>query len=102
MGEDVKGWCWRIALQASSGADASLGALAQLDQRSAMADLSCPALVAIGGQDGVVVPEIGRYAAGCLPNAELVEFEDCGHAVFLEDAERYHGALLEFLAGAAS
>ncbi len=99
VGETVKGWCWRIALQASSGADASLGALAQLDQRSAMAGLSCPALVAVGGQDGVVVPEIGRHAAGCLPNAELIEFEGCGHAVFLEDADRYHGALLDFLAG---
>ena len=102
VGEDVKGWCWRIALQASSGADASLGALAQLDQRSAMAELSCPALVATGGQDGVVAPAIGRYAAGSLPSAELVEFEDCGHAVFLEDADRYHGALLDFLAGVAS
>ena len=102
VGVDVKDWCWRIALQASSAADASLGALAQLDQRSAMANLSCPALVAIGGQDGVVVPDIGRYAAGCLPNAELIEFEDCGHAVFLEDADRYHGALLDFLAGVAS
>ena len=102
VGEDVKDWCWRIALQASTGADASLGALAQLDQRTAMADFSCPALVAIGGQDGVVAPEIGRHAAGCLANAELVEFEDCGHAVFLEDAERYHGVLLDFLAGAAS
>ena len=99
VGDDVKDWCWRIALQASSGADASLGALAQLDQRDGMAGLACPALVAVGGQDGVVVPEIGRYAAGCLPNAELVDFEDCGHAVFLEDANRYHGALLDFLGG---
>ena len=99
VGEDVKGSCWRIALQASTAADASLGALAQLDQRDGMAGLSCPALVAVGGQDGVVAPEIGRYAAQCLPNAELVEFEDCGHAVFLEDADRYHGVLLDFLGG---
>ena len=102
VGTDVKDWCWRIALQASSGADAALGALAQLDQRSAMANLPCPALVAVGGQDGVVAPEIGRYAAGCLANAVLVEFEDSGHAVFLEDADRYHGALLDFLTGLAS
>ena len=100
VGEDVKDWCWRIALQASSGADASLGALAQLDQRDAPWRASpVRPWLPIGGQDGVVVPEIGRYAAGCLPNAELVEFEDCGHAVFLEDADRYHGALLDFLGG---
>ena len=97
LGADVKDWCWRIALQASSAADASLGALAGLDQRGAMAGLSCPALVAIGGRDGVVAPEIGRYAAQCLPNADLMEFDDCGHAVFLEDADRYHAALLDFL-----
>ena len=101
-GEAVKDWCWRIALQASPGADASLADLAQLDQREDLARLSCPALVAVGTEDGVVAPDIGRAAAKCLANSELVEFEGCGHGVFLEDPEKYHQALLDFLGGIGS
>ena len=101
-GEAVKDWCWRIALQASPGADASLADLAQLDQREDLARLSCPALVAVGAEDGVVPPGIGRDAAQRLRNAELLGFDGCGHAVFLEDAERYHSALLDFLGGIGS
>ena len=98
-GEAVKDWCWRIALQASPGADASLADLAQLDQREDMARLTCPALVAVGVEDGVVSPGISRDAAQRLRQAELLEFKGCGHAVFLEDPERYHSALLNFLGG---
>lgn len=101
-GEAVKDWCWRIALQASPGADASLADLAQLDQREDLARLSCPALVAVGAQDGLVAPGIGRDAAQRLSQAQLLEFEGCGHAVFLEDPERYHSALLDFLGGIGS
>ncbi len=97
VGDATKDWCWRMALQASPGADASLGALAQLDQRQAMATLRCPVLVIVGGQDAVVAPDIGRDAAQRLANAELLEFEDCGHGPFLERPDRYHSALLNFL-----
>lgn len=96
-GEAVKDWCWRIALQASPGADASLADLAQLDQRRDMALLTCPALVTVGAQDGVVAPDISRAAAKCMANSQLVEFAGCGHGVFLEDPEGYHQALLNFL-----
>ena len=99
VGADIKDWCWRIALQASPGADASLAALAHLDQRAIMTEpaLRCPALVVVGGQDAVAPADIGREAAKRLPDAELLEFADCGHGVFLEDPDGYHAALLNFL-----
>lgn len=97
VGDDVKHWCWQIALQASPGADASLGALATLDQRAAMARIDAPALVVIGANDGVVAPDIQRFAARQLPNAEATEPPDCGHAPFLEDPVTYHDALLRFI-----
>ncbi len=97
VSDDVKHWCWQIALQASPGADASLGALATLDQRAAMARIDAPALVVVGGNDGVVAPDIERFAARQLRNAELLEMADCGHAPFLEDAVVYHDALLRFV-----
>ncbi len=98
VGEAVKQRCWQIALQASPAADASLGALADLDQRRTITGLDCPALVLAGAADGVVPASIGRFAAAALPNAEFVEFADCGHAAFLEDPDGYHSALLDFLA----
>ena len=97
VGEAVKHRCWQIALQASPAADASLGALAVLDQRQGMAGLDCPALVVTGVEDGVVPADIARFAASTLPDAELVEFEGCGHAPFLENREGYHTALIDFL-----
>jgi pimeloyl-[acyl-carrier protein] methyl ester esterase len=98
VGEDVKEWAWEIALQAGPAADASLGALASLDQREAMAQIQVPALVVVGGQDGVAPADIGRFAAQCLPNSRLVEMADCGHGPFLEDSGTYHAELLGFLA----
>ena len=97
VSDAVKQRCWQIALQASPAADASLGALADLDQRHGMAGLDCPALVVAGAADGVVPADIGRFAANTLPDAKLVVFDGCGHAPFLEDAEGYHAALLDFL-----
>lgn len=97
-GPDVKHWCWQIALEAGPAADASLGALATLDQRHLLPRIDVPALVVVGGRDGVVVPDIGRQAAAHLPRAELLELADCGHAPFLEDPETYHRALLDFVA----
>ena len=94
--EDVKHVAWQIALQASPAADAALGALAHIDQRDALASISCPSLFVVGTQDGVVPADIGRFAAQHAPNGTLVEL-DCGHAPFLEQPEAYHTAVLEFL-----
>lgn len=96
VGEDVKQRCWQIALEASPGADASLAALAGLDQRASLPRLGAPSLVVIGARDGVVPPDIGRTAAALLPNAALCEL-DCGHAPFLECPDAYHSALFELL-----
>ena len=97
VGAPVKDWCWRLALDASPCADASLAALATLDQRRALANIAAPALVIVGGRDGVVEPGIGRAAANLLPNATLIEMSACGHAPFLEDRTAYHRALLDWL-----
>jgi pimeloyl-ACP methyl ester carboxylesterase len=40
---------------------------------------------------------LGKRAAERIPGAELVEFEDLGHSPQVQDSERYHGALLEWL-----
>jgi non-heme chloroperoxidase len=96
VGAELKRRCLQIALEASPGADASLAALAQLDQRAQLPKLAAPALVVVGARDAVVSPEVGRAAAKLLPNATLLEL-DCGHAPFLELPDAYHAALFELL-----
>ncbi len=44
-------------------------------------------------------PELGRRVAKEIPDAKLIEIEDCGHIPHLEAPEKFHSALLEFLAG---
>ena len=97
VGETTKAWFWQIAMQASPAADASLAALAQVDQRAALAGLQVPVLVFMGDADGVVAPDIGRYAAELAAEGRLVSLPGCGHVPFLEDPESYHGELLRFL-----
>lgn len=43
-------------------------------------------------------PELGRRTAAAIPDAELVLFDDLGHAPQIEDPDRFHRALLEALA----
>ena len=99
VGEAVKTWCWHLALQESPAGDAALLDLARIDQREIMGDLSCPALIIHGAEDGVVPIEIGRYAAEQLQKGAIHEISDCGHAPFLEAPDEYHGALMSFLEG---
>jgi pimeloyl-ACP methyl ester carboxylesterase len=40
---------------------------------------------------------LGKETAKKIPGAELVEFEDLGHAPQIQDSERYHAALFEWL-----
>ena len=99
VSEVTKTWVHNIALQASPGADASLAALANIDQRSIMKALDVPALVIFGDSDGVVDPAIGAFAADLLPQGRLVNMPGCGHAPFLEKPADYLATLLEYLRG---
>ena len=42
-------------------------------------------------------PELGRKVVKQIPNAKLVEIEQCGHISHFEQPEKFHRGLLEFL-----
>ncbi|MGA1371493.1 MAG: alpha/beta fold hydrolase [Pseudomonadales bacterium] len=86
-----------LALEAGPAADASLGALAEIDQRAILRELDVPALVITGDQDAVVPPGIAAFAADLLPRGELVVMPGCGHAPFAEDRAGYLAHLHRFL-----
>lgn len=77
--------------------------------------LNVPVLLAIGQLDRTVFgrrfappaavkdlgnfPQLGKDAQRRIPGAKLVEFDDVGHVPHLEAPERFHAAVLQFLAG---
>ncbi len=79
-----------------------------------LSKLSVPTLLAIGQSDHTVFgrrfapPEavkslgnfaqLGKLAQAQIPGAQLVEFEGVGHVPHMEVPERFHAAVLEFLA----
>jgi pimeloyl-ACP methyl ester carboxylesterase len=76
--------------------------------------LTVPVLLAIGQLDRTVFgrrfappeavknlgyfPQLGKDAQKRIPGARLVEFENVGHVPHLEAPERFHAAVLDFLA----
>jgi len=102
VGDIVKEHAFELALQAGPAADASLGALATLDQRDIMQKLNVPALVITGDQDGVVPPGIAEFASKLLPQGKLAVMQGCGHAPFIEDRATYTNLLHGFLKGVAA
>lgn len=97
VGANVETWFWNIFLQASPHAGATLGELADLDQRAALLAIDVPVLSIFGSADGFVAPPICRWIGDNHPRARNVEFEGVGHAPFIEIRDDYLASLLEFV-----
>jgi len=93
----VEQWLWSIFMQTAPIADTALAQLDTLDQRAALAALDVPVLSIVGARDAIVAPDIGRAAAAIAKRGKVAEFEQSGHAPFLEEGPRYREVLLEFV-----
>nr|WP_198148649.1 alpha/beta hydrolase [Sphingomonas sp. Y57] len=66
------------------------------DYRPMIADYDVPTLICSGERSAQ--PRSGAlYLRDRLPQGELLTFEDCGHCLFWEDAERFNTELLSFV-----
>ena len=97
VGANVEHWFWQIFLGASPLAGATLGELAELDQRDKLLGLDMPILSLFGSEDGFVAPPICRWVVDNHPRARGIEFAGVGHAPFLEERDAYLQSLLNFL-----
>jgi pimeloyl-[acyl-carrier protein] methyl ester esterase len=97
VGPAVEDWMWSIFMQSGPSVDASLLALAGVDQREMLRALNVPVLSIVGTADTFVPPEIGEAAASLAKDGTALRFEGCGHAPFLEDFARYTQALDSFV-----
>ena len=89
-------WLLEMFLDASPRACETLAELSSLDQRQKLAELSVPALVMVGAQDAVVDPNVCRSVQDFHTQTTTIEFENSGHAPFVEEKDKYNETLLEF------
>jgi pimeloyl-ACP methyl ester carboxylesterase len=68
------------------------------DLRPELPRITAPTLVITGEQDFICGPVCSREIADGVDGADLVLLEDCGHVVFVEQPERFAGAVASFLA----
>ena len=59
--------------------------------------VTAPALIVAGDKDAFCPPAAARQLHLCLPNSKLLVIEDCGHFVWLEQAEVFDAQVPEFL-----
>jgi pimeloyl-ACP methyl ester carboxylesterase len=69
------------------------------DVRSRLSEISVPALVVVGEQDGMTPPHLGRELCDGLPHASLRVIEGAGHMVPIERPEEYNNVVREFFEG---
>ena len=72
------------------------GNLLEWDRTDRLGQIMTPTLITVGEFDEVH-PSCARTLHAGIPGSELQIFPGCGHAVHLEDHERYRDVLLNFL-----
>lgn len=76
---------------------AACESLAALDLRASVATLQIPTLILVGAQDEATPPPMARELAALLPNAHLIELDDCAHVPQLQAPDRVVEAMRGFL-----
>ena len=75
----------------------SIASLRKTDLRSRLKDIHVPALGVYGRVDRIVDPGQGEVLVQWAPLAEIRYFEHSGHFPMLDEPERFHQTLYEFL-----
>lgn len=74
------------------------GSLTAEDFRAALPGFDLPTLITHGAHSQLYHPDVGKDLAARLPGAQRVLFEHSGHALHLEEPERFNDALIQFVA----
>ncbi|MFT3794863.1 alpha/beta fold hydrolase [Flavobacterium sp.] len=93
----IGGWLNNINLQASSyAAEQCLLLLRDADLRPDMAKIKVPTALFYGKKDKIVPFELAEVLHQGIKKSKIVVFENSGHALFLEEMEKFNNELLQF------
>jgi pimeloyl-ACP methyl ester carboxylesterase len=72
-------------------------AMSTQDYRPVLPTISVPCLLTYGMESNYYPPENYEYMQKQLPDARVVAFAGCGHALHIQDPELFNSTVLEFL-----
>jgi len=72
-------------------------AMGRVDSRELLAVIFCPALIVCGRQDQIAPQELSEEMAECIPGADLVLLDECGHMSPLERPDSVTAAMQSWL-----
>jgi pimeloyl-ACP methyl ester carboxylesterase len=75
----------------------SIGTLRQTDLRPRMSEVQVPVLGIYGKKDIIVDPKQAKVLKECLPTSQIAWFEQSGHFPMMDESERFHETVREFL-----
>lgn len=93
----ISSWLNGIGISSSSHAMAqSLIALRDTDLRDDLAKITIPTLIMHGKKDKICSFEMAEQMKASIINSHLIPFENSGHALFLEETEKFNEELIKF------
>src|SRR5690606_822839 len=97
ISRNVVKWLENINLQAWPYAiTQSITALRDLDLRPSLSKIKIPTVVFNGVHDKLCSIELAEQLQKGISNSYLVRFENSGHALFVEEAEKFNNELAAF------
>ena len=93
----IGAWLGVINLQASGYAVLQmLAVLRDADETDNLKAVTVPTLILQGRLDNIVSYQMAEQLNKAIPNSKLVPFEKSGHALFVEEADKFNKELIDF------
>jgi pimeloyl-ACP methyl ester carboxylesterase len=97
LNEGIRNWLNGIGLSASSYATAQcLIALRDTDLRNDLVNITIPTLIMHGKKDKICSFDLAKQMKAGLLHSSIVEFENSGHSLFLEETAKFNSELIKF------
>ncbi|MET1055180.1 MAG: alpha/beta hydrolase [Pedobacter sp.] len=97
LSKNVEKWLENINLSASPYAvTESISALGDLDLRPALANITIPVTIFQGTKDQLIDFALAEQLQKGLKNSYIVRFEKSGHALFIEEMDKFNTELEKF------
>jgi non-heme chloroperoxidase len=94
----IGGWLYSLELQSSAYAmEQALIALRDEDLRGDLPKIKVPTLIFNAKQDKIVAFALAEQMNKAIAGSRLVPFEKSGHALFIEEKEKFNSEFIKFL-----